>query len=238
MGTLYTIATPIGNLEDITLRAIRLLQEVSLILCEDTRVTKRLLNHYQITTPTRPYHQHSSQQTEAWVMSQLQAGQNIALVSDAGTPTISDPGARLVSAVIAAGGTVTPIPGPSALITALQAAGVDTSQFTFYGFLPHKKGRQTLLQAIAAADHTIVFYESIHRLEKAITALADSKKYIVVARELTKTFEEFIRGDATSVATIIRQHPTLKGECVVIVSPARSETLAGDTAKPHSRARR
>ena len=141
MGTLYTIATPIGNLEDITLRAIRLLKEVNLILCEDTRVTKRLLTHYQITTPTRPYHQHSSQQTETWVISQLQSGQNIALVSDAGTPTISDPGARLVSAVIATGGTVTPIPGPSALITALQAAGVDTSQFTFYGFLPHKKGR-------------------------------------------------------------------------------------------------
>lgn len=238
MGTLYTIATPIGNLEDITLRAIRLLQEVNLILCEDTRVTKRLLGHYQVKTPCRPYHQHSSPQVVATILNDLEQGKQLALVSDAGTPTISDPGARLITQVIAAGHTIVPIPGPSAVICALQAAGVDTSQFMFYGFLPHKKGRQTLLRQIAAAEHTVVFYESIHRLEKTMMALADSKKYIVVARELTKTFEEFIRGDAASVATIIRQHPTLKGECVVIVSLDRSETLAGGTAKPHSRARR
>jgi 16S rRNA (cytidine1402-2'-O)-methyltransferase len=218
MGTLYTIATPIGNLEDITYRAVRILGQVDLVLCEDTRVSRHLLDHYQITTPTRSYHQHSSQQTERFIAEQLAAGKQLALISDAGTPAISDPGAKLISSVIAAGHQVVPIPGPSAVITALQAAGVDTSEFTFLGFVPHKKGRQTMLQHIAAAEHTVVFYESIHRLEKTMTALADSKKYIVVARELTKTFEEFIRGDAARVAEKIKQHPTLKGECVVIVS--------------------
>lgn len=225
MGTLYSLATPIGNLEDISLRALRLLQAVDWVLCEDTRVTKRLLDRYHITARTHAYHQHSGPQVDAWVMNELKAGRSLALVSDAGTPGIADPGAKLISTAIAAGITVTPIPGPTALITALQAAGVDTSQFMFYGFLPHKKGRQTLLREIALAKHTVVFYESIHRLQKTIAALADSKKYIVVARELTKSFEEFIRGDAASVAHTISQHPTLKGECVVIVAN-------GDTAKP------
>lgn len=230
MGTLYTIATPIGNLGDITLRAIRLLGEVDLILCEDTRITKRLLNHYSITTPTRPYHQHTSSVQEQSLIDELKLNKNFALVSDAGTPGISDPGSRLIRAAIATGINVIPIPGPSAVVTALQAAGVDTSQFMFYGFLPHKKGRQTLLREIRAAQHTVVFYESIHRLQKTIQALADSGKYIVVARELTKTFEEFIRGDAQTVAQHITVHPTLKGECVVVVS-------AGDTATPRSHAR-
>ena len=227
MGTLYTVATPIGNLADVTYRAIQTLRDVDLILCEDTRVTKRLLDHYQITTPTRSYHQHSKVSLDRNIIDQLQHDKNIALVTDAGTPGISDPGNRLVLAAIAAGVTVVPIPGPSAVITALQAAGVDTSQFMFYGFLPHKKGRQTLLKTITAAKHTVVFYESIHRLQKTMQALADSGKYIVVARELTKTFEEFIRGDAKSVAQRIASHPTLKGECVVVVS-------VDDTAAPRS----
>lgn len=225
MGTLYTVATPIGNLADITYRAIEVLRTVDSILCEDTRVTKRLLDHYQITTPTRSYHQHSSPAVDRILLQQLLAGKQIALVTDAGTPGISDPGNRLVTAAIAAGIIVVPIPGPSAVITALQAAGVATSQFMFYGFLPHKKGRQTLLREIIAAPHTVVFYESIHRLQKTIQALANSGKYIVVARELTKMFEEFIRGDAKTVAQRIASHPTLKGECVVVVS-------AADTAKP------
>ncbi len=221
MGTLYTIATPIGNLEDITYRAVRILGEVDLILCEDTRTSGHLLSHYQITTPTRSYHQHSNLATEHFIAEQLAAGKSLALISDAGTPAISDPGAKLIAQVIAAGHKVVPIPGPSAVITALQAAGVDTSEFSFMGFVPHKKGRQTMLQQIAAAEHTVVFYESIHRLEKTILALADSKKYIVVARELTKTFEEFIRGDAATVAKQITQQTTLKGECVVIVAPQK-----------------
>lgn len=221
MGTLYTIATPIGNLEDITYRAVRILGEVDLVLCEDTRTSKHLLDHYQISTPTRSYHQHSNLSTERFISDQLAAGKSLALISDAGTPAISDPGAKLIAQVIAAGHQVVPIPGPSAVITALQAAGVDTSEFSFLGFVPHKKGRQTMLQQIASAEHTVVFYESIHRLEKTILALADSKKYIVVARELTKTFEEFIRGDAATVAQQITQQTTLKGECVVIVAPQK-----------------
>ena len=232
MGTLYTVATPIGNLEDITYRAVRILKEVDLIFCEDTRVSRRLLDHYDVHTPTRAYHQHSPEATEQLILTELAADKQLALISDAGTPTISDPGARLVARVIAAGYQVIPIPGPSALVTALQAAGVDTSRFEFLGFLPHKKGRQTLLQYVVTAEHTVVFYESIHRLEKAITALADSKKYIVVARELTKTFEEFVRGDAASVAATIRQHPNLKGECVVIVS----QIMDAGIAKPRRRA--
>ncbi|HBY73759.1 MAG TPA: 16S rRNA (cytidine(1402)-2'-O)-methyltransferase [Candidatus Kerfeldbacteria bacterium] len=225
MGTLYTVATPIGNLADVTYRAIQTLREVDLILCEDTRVTKRLLDHYQITTPTRPYHQHTQKSFDHTLINQLLGGKNIAVVTDAGTPGISDPGNRLVLAAIAVGINVVPIPGPSAVIATLQAAGVDTSQFMFYGFLPHKKGRQTLLKEIAEANQTVVFYESIHRIQKTIQALADSGKYIVVARELTKTFEEFIRGDAKTVAQRIATHPTLKGECVVVVS-------VGDTATP------
>lgn len=218
MGTLYTVATPIGNLEDITYRAVRILGSVDLILCEDTRVSRHLLEHYGISTPTRSYHQHSGAGIERSILEQLAAGKQLALISDAGTPAISDPGAKLIAEVIAAGHAVVPIPGPSAVITALQAAGVDTSEFEFLGFVPHKKGRQTMLQQVAEAEHTVVFYESIHRLEKTITALADSNKYIVVGRELTKQFEEFIRGDAATVAKQIQTHPTLKGECVVIVS--------------------
>lgn len=225
MGTLYSVATPIGHLADITYRAVQTLREVDLILCEDTRVTKRLLDHYQITTPTRSYHQHSKTSVDRTIIDQLLSGQTLALVTDAGTPGISDPGSRLIQSAIAAGVTVVPIPGPSAVITAVQAAGVDTSQFMFYGFLPHKKGRQTLLKEIAQAPHTVVFYESIHRLQKTMDALADCGKYIVVGRELTKTFEEFMRGDAKVVAQRIATHPTLKGECVVVVS-------AGDTATP------
>lgn len=240
MGTLYTIATPIGNLEDITYRAVRILAEVDLILCEDTRTSRHLLDHYQVKTATRSYHQHSSQAVDQFVLDQLAMGKQLALISDAGTPAISDPGSRLVAGVIAAGHRVVPIPGPSAVITALQAAGVDTSQFTFLGFVPHKKGRQTMLQQVIAADTTMVFYESIHRLTKTITALADSKKYVVVARELTKTFEEFVRGDAATVATQITQHTKLKGECVIIVAPrpfiSLLGTLAGGTAKPRRRA--
>ncbi|MFA6475577.1 MAG: 16S rRNA (cytidine(1402)-2'-O)-methyltransferase [Patescibacteria group bacterium] len=218
MGTLYIVATPIGNLEDITLRALRVLAEVTLILCEDTRTSSTLLQHYKITTPTKSYHQHSSITVARNILAHLAAGHDLALISDAGTPGISDPGTRLVAQVVAAGHTVVPIPGASALICTLQAAGVDTSSFNFLGFIPHKKGRQTLITEIINSKQTVVFYESIHRLNKTIQALSQSKKYIVVGRELTKTFEEFIRGDAATVAQQIAHHPTLKGECVVVVA--------------------
>ena len=220
MGLLYTVATPIGNLGDITFRAIETLKTVDLILCEDTRVTKRLLTHYEITTPTRSYHQHSAAGLDQWVVKTLQTGKNLALVSDAGTPAISDPGSRLVQAVIAAGLTVAPIPGSSAVIASLQAAGMDTSQFSFVGFIPHKKGRQTLLQQLATSPHTTVAYESSHRLLKTLASLAEYNCTVVVARELTKIHEEFVRGSSKTVYETFLKRPHIKGECVLLVSAA------------------
>src|SRR3989338_3524264 len=192
-GCLYLVSTPIGNLEDITLRALRILKEVDLIACEDTRVTKKLLDHYQIKTPTVSYHQHSQVGKINFLISQLKFGKNVALVSDAGTPGISDPGGLLVKAAVEQGVKVEAIPGPSALTYALSASGLSTDRFLFLGFLPHKKGRETLIKEIIASKQTIVFYESVHRILKTLEQL---KKFglnreIVVARELTKKFETF-----------------------------------------------
>lgn len=233
MGTLYSVATPIGNLEDITYRAVAILQSVSLILCEDTRVTKRLTEHYAISTHLQHYDQHTqSRQLENFI-ERLRSGENIALVTDAGTPGISDPGTRLVQAAIAAGITVCPIPGPSAMITALQACGLDISEFVFLGFLPHKRGRQTKLATIADETRTVIIYESPHRLLKTLHALRSSKKYIVVGRELTKMYEEFIRGYAEDVYMQFAQRPTIKGECVIVIGQAPSATANADTATLH-----
>jgi 16S rRNA (cytidine1402-2'-O)-methyltransferase len=165
--TLFIIGTPIGNLEDITLRAIRVLKEVDLVLCEDTRVTKRLLSKYEIKTPTMSYHAQSKLSKVEKIFALLEEGKSLALVSDAGTPCISDPGVLLVSQVLEKFGdtvTVVPIPGPSALITALSAAGVSVAEFTFLGFLPHKKGRETLFKEIAESKRVMAFYESPHRI--------------------------------------------------------------------------
>jgi 16S rRNA (cytidine1402-2'-O)-methyltransferase len=227
-GRLYIIATPIGNLEDITLRALHTLQGVDSILCEDTRVAKKLLVHYQIHKPLSTYHAHSKINQVEKILADLGQGKQIALISDAGTPTISDPGVMLVAQVREALGElveVVPLPGPSAVVTALSACGVPSSAFTFLGFLPHKKGKETLLKEIVSSKRTYVFYESPHRIIKTLTALAeylqDSKRRVVIARELTKIYEQFVSGTAVEVEDYFVSHPDkVKGEFVVIVEGA------------------
>lgn len=224
--TLFIIGTPIGNLEDITLRALRVLKEVDLILCEDTRVTKRLLAKYEIGTPTMSYHAQSKLAKVDKILALLEEGKNLALVSDAGTPCISDPGVLLVSQVRERFGdevSVVPVPGPSALVTALSAAGISVAEFTFLGFLPHKKGRETLFKEIAASPRVMVFYESPHRIEKALESLekfCGAERGVVVARELTKIHEEFVRGDVAAVRAHFAKNPDrVRGEFVVIIEP-------------------
>lgn len=224
MGTLYIVATPIGNLEDITLRAIRILKEVDLILCEDTRTTKRLLDKYEIATKTASYHTHSTQSKEDFIIRMLEEGKSLALVSDAGTPTISDPGVLLVEHVYNHFGDtvqIIPIPGASAVIAALSASGLPSSDFLFLGFLPHKKGRQTLFAEIAASERTVVFYESTHRILKALESLKEclaEERMIVVARELTKHFESIKKGTAKELLAYFESKTDeVRGEFVVIV---------------------
>ncbi|MCR4306476.1 MAG: 16S rRNA (cytidine(1402)-2'-O)-methyltransferase [Candidatus Yonathbacteria bacterium] len=225
MPTLYIVATPIGNLEDITLRAIRVLKEVDLILCEDTRVTKKLLQKYEIETPTMSYHAHSKLSKVDKIFGLLEEGKNLALVSDAGTPTISDPGVLLVSQVKKRFGeqvSIVPIPGPSAVIAALSASGFPASEFVFLGFLPHKKGRETLFKEIADSKKTIVFYESPHRIVKALASLSlhvGNERQIVLARELTKIYEQFLSGTAAELTAYFTKNPDkVRGEFVVVVS--------------------
>lgn len=224
MATLYIIGTPIGNLEDITLRALRILKEVDLVLCEDTRVTKRLLSKYEISTPTMSYHAQSKLSKVDKILELLAEGKNLALVSDAGTPCISDPGVLLVSQVREKFGEevlIVPIPGPSALITALSAVGISVAEFTFLGFLPHKKGRETLFKEIAESNRVMAFYESTHRIEKALESLekfCGSDRRVIVARELTKIYEEFVRGTVAEVRAHYKQNQDrVRGEFVVIV---------------------
>lgn len=221
MGILFVVATPIGNLKDITFRAIETLKSVDLIACEDTRLTKRLLDAYQISTKTISYHQHSQLGKIDFIIKELLAGKSVALVSDAGTPGISDPGGLLVKAAWEQGIKVESIPGPSAVVTALSVSGVPTDKFLFLGFLPHKKGRETLMKQIIDSEITVVFYESVHRIEKALEQL---KKFgldrnIVVGRELTKQFETIYRGTVDEIAEQLREH--VKGEFVVIVPAAK-----------------
>jgi len=226
MNKLYIVATPIGNLEDITFRAINILKKVDLIACEDTRQTLKLLNKYEIKNKLVSYHQHSKVQKIDYLITQITAGNDVALVSDAGTPGISDPGSKLIKEAINNNIEVVPVPGPSALITALSGAGVDTSKFVYYGFMPHKKGRKTLIEKIIKEDKTVVFYESCHRILKTLEALKDcdlpdrqAGKQIIIARELTKIYEEFLRGTASELIEIIEKDKNkLKGEFVVVVS--------------------
>jgi len=218
MATLYVIGTPIGNLEDITLRALRILKEVDIVLCEDTRTTRTLLSHYEIKTATESYHMHSTDGKIEKIIEYLQEGKNLALVSDAGTPGISDPGSFLVEKVLAAGFKVESVPGPSALTTALSILGIPCDQFTFYGFLPHKKGRQTLFTEIKESSRTSVFYESPHRILKTLEALQGTEKKIGIARELTKMFEEVVKGSPEEVlAYFIKNTDKVRGEFVVVV---------------------
>lgn len=222
-GELYIVPTPIGNLEDMTLRAIRILKEVDLVLCENTSVTQRLFKEYGIETKTSVFYAQTGIKNIERIMEDLREGKKIALVSDAGTPTISDPGVLLVDRVRneLPEVSVIALPGASALSTALSASGISSSTFTFYGFLPHKKGRETLFRTILESDHTSVFYESVHRIEKTLLSLAeylDETRIVVVARELTKVHEEVVRGTAKEVKDFFLENKDhVRGEFVVIV---------------------
>ena len=218
---LYIVATPIGNLEDITLRALEILQSVDLILCEDTRVTSKLLAHYEIKKPLQSYHQHSKLAKVERILEAFEEGKNIALVSDAGTPGISDPGGMLVEAVakrFSDSVVVVPIPGANAALAVLSVSGFPTDRFLFLGFPPHKKGRKTFFDEVAAREETQVFYESKHRIEKALTELAPrlADRPIIVARELTKQFETIYRGTAAECLAKL-QHDKILGEFVVVI---------------------
>lgn len=223
MQKFYVIGTPIGNLEDITYRAIRILSEVDLILCEDTRVTINLLNKYGIKKPTMSYHSQSKLAKLDKILDLINEGKTLALVSDAGTPTISDPGSILVSKIHETfpAVEVTAIPGPSALVSALSISGLPASEFIFLGFLPHKKGRETLFKEISVTERTVVFYESPHRIMKTLDSL---KKYVgarkvVIARELSKIFEQIVSGNPTEVEKyFLDNKDKVRGEFVVLVS--------------------
>ncbi|MCA9363902.1 16S rRNA (cytidine(1402)-2'-O)-methyltransferase [Candidatus Kaiserbacteria bacterium] len=222
VGTLSVVATPIGNLEDITLRAIRILKEADYILCEDTRVTGKLLKHYAIDTKLRRYDAHASDKVHDTIVADLEAGKHIVLVSDAGTPGVSDPGVLLVDRARRAGAVVEAIPGPAALTAAFSIAGVSGNAFAFLGFVPQKKGRQTFFEGLASYDTPVVFYESPHRILKTLEALTRDSMVnhtIVVARELTKLHEEVVKGSATEVLEYFVEHPDhVRGEFVVIVT--------------------
>lgn len=226
MSKFYIVATPIGNLEDVTFRAIETLKNVDLILCEDTRVTKKLLDKYDIRKPTMSYHAQSKLAKIDKIFALLEEGKDLALVSDAGTPGISDPGAILISKIkekfYQKEVEVIPIPGATALITALMASGLPTHEFTFIGFLPHKKGRETLFKEIALAERTMVFYESPHRILKTLESLSKfcPKKKVCIARELTKIYEEFKIGTSAELLEFLLESPVKqKGEFTVLVAP-------------------
>ena len=221
-GVLYIVATPIGNLEDVTLRALRILKEADLIAAEDTRHTRILLGHYHIRTPLISYHEHNEKAQAPRLIQRLLRGENIALVADAGTPAIADPGYRLVVEAVRAGIMVHPLPGPSALAAALSASGLPTDRFTFEGFLPAKQGeRQHKLEALRNESRTLVFYEAPHRLKEA---LADVRRVfgdrqIVVAREVSKVHEEFLRGTLDEVLAGVADRE-VKGEITMVVRGA------------------
>lgn len=218
-GKLFIVGTPIGNLGDMTLRAIEILKEVDLILCEDTRVTKRLLGHYGITTPTLSCHEHTARAKLEKIIDRLKRGESIALVTDAGTPGLSDPGNYLVSLAFERGIAVIPIPGVSALAAIVSVAGIDMREFTFKGFPPHKKGRETFFRAIAESELPVIYYESPHRVVKNLELLAKlaPEKKVIVGRELTKMFEEILRGTVDEARTMLLSdvHKT-KGEFTII----------------------
>ncbi|MFL5199975.1 MAG: 16S rRNA (cytidine(1402)-2'-O)-methyltransferase [Microvirga sp.] len=224
---LYVVATPIGNLRDVTFRALSVLAAAAAVLAEDTRITKRLLAHYGITTPLLTYNDHSSEAVRERMIHRLREGEALALVSDAGTPLVSDPGYRLVQAAIAAGLPVTPIPGPSAMLTALVVSGLPTDRFFFEGFLPAKSGaRRTRLQAIAGIPGTLILYEAPHRLPEMLADAAEilGGRPAVVARELTKLFETVRRGDLPDLARQFAQEGPPKGEIVVLVGEGTAGT--------------
>lgn len=230
-GVLYLVATPIGNLEDVTARALRILREADVIAAEDTRVTRKLLAHFDIHTPLTSYHAHTSAGKESSLLERLRAGERIALVSDAGTPGISDPGESLAAAAVDAGVRVEPIPGPNAVLSALIASGLPTGRFVFEGFLPRTKpDRRERLHAAAREPRTIVFYEApprIVELLKDLIAVCGPDRRVVLARELTKRFEEFVRGTlAEALDHFTRNAP--RGEFVVVLEGAPAVSSEGD----------
>ncbi len=226
-GALYLVATPIGNLEDITLRALRILREVDLIACEDTRQTRKLLEHYGIHKPTISYHEHNEQARAEELAAKLREGTRIALVSDAGTPLISDPGYRLVKRAIAEGIPVEPVPGPSALIAALSASGLPTDSFRFEGYLPPRaSARRKALAALRDERATVIFYEAPHRILETLADIEDvlGPRPVVVARELTKIHQEFLRGSPAEVRQALAARHGVKGEITLLVGRAPEGT--------------
>ena len=223
-AALYLVGTPIGNLEDITLRAVRVLKEVDVIACEDTRQTQKLLNHYGITTRTISYHQHNEMTRSAELVKEMQEGASLALVTDAGMPGISDPGFRLVSLAIRHGVPVVPIPGAAAFLAALVASGLPTDSFRFSGFLPAKRGeRRAALQAIKSSPRTQVFYETPHRIVEAVEDVVEvlgARRHVVIAREVTKLHEEFLRGRAGEVVQTLKSRDGVKGEITLLIGKA------------------
>jgi len=222
-ATLFLIGTPIGNLEDVTYRAVRLLREAAVIACEDTRETRKLLDHFDIRTPTISYHEHNEAERTPELIERLLAGESVALVSDAGMPLVSDPGYRLVRAAIEAGVAVQPVPGPSASLAALAASGLPTDAFHFAGFLPPKPGqRARLLESLAGEHATLIFYEAPHRVLEALDAIeaAFGPRPVVVAREITKIHEEFLRGTAAEIRAQLAARDAVRGEITILVGKA------------------
>ena len=237
---LYLVATPIGNLEDITLRALRVLRSVDRIACEDTRQTAKLLNHYGIRTPTVSYHTHNETTRSTELIEALKSGGRIAVVSDAGMPGIADPGATIAAEAIAAGITVYPIPGANAALSALIASGLNAERFAFHGFLPSKEGqRRTTLEALRTAitnnpesATTHIVYETPHRIVDALSDIVDlfgPNQRLVLARELTKLHEEFLRGTAAELLAILRARPSIRGEMVLLIDGTPTTTSPTDT---------
>ncbi len=221
-ATLYLVATPIGNLEDITLRALRVLRECDVVAAEDTRRTGQLLKHFGVSKPLLSYFQFNEAKRSEEIIERLRRGEKVALVTDAGSPGISDPGERVVKAAVATGLRVESVPGPCALVAALTASGLPTDEFHFLGFLPHKSGqRRKRLESLQGVAATLVLYESPHRIAKLLAELAAlyPDRDLVLARELTKRFEEFLRGKPAEILAVASRR-TLKGEFVVLVSPA------------------
>ncbi len=235
MGTLYLVATPLGNLEDITLRALRMLKEVDLIACEDTRYTARLLNRYAIDTPRESYHQFNEASRAPQLIQMLRAGKNIALVSDSGTPLISDPGYELVASCHREGIPVVPVPGPSAAIAALTGSGLPTDAFFFAGFLPARGSqRKRRLQELSGIAATLIFYEAPHRLLSSLEDMADilGARRACIARELTKIHEELLHGTLPELLQILQARPRIQGEITIVIE--EGETVQVPTVRPDS----
>jgi 16S rRNA (cytidine1402-2'-O)-methyltransferase len=232
---LYLVATPIGNLEDITLRALRVLKEADLIACEDTRQTQKLLNHYGIATRTTSYHEHNEMTRAPELVLELEQGSRIALVSDAGMPGISDPGFRLIALAIRHHVPVVPIPGASAFLCALAASGLPTDSFRFSGFLPAKRGqRRQMLESIKDSPRTQVFYEAPHRVKEAVEDIVEilgAERHVVIAREVTKIHEEFLRGRASEALETLKARGEIKGEITLLIGKLETRDLRPETSK-------